>query len=147
MSAACDPRGVGAQIRMKLPFLAPPEARVAAAITARADLGPDGPLRAVARDAGLSDAMVVKVAKKPGLGGFRAALAVCRQTGGAAFPAEIPPDESAAGLVQKMLRAAIQALETLAILDTAAFDRAADLLHRARTMAAVDQRRGREERR
>ena len=66
-----DPRAVGAQIRMRLPGLTPLEAKVAADILARKDIDESMPLRAVAAGSGVSEAMVVKVAKKLGFAGFR----------------------------------------------------------------------------
>lgn len=135
MMAAFDPRTVGAQIRMKLPFLTPLEARVVDTITGRTDLSLTTQLRDVSQDAGVSDAMIVKIAKKLGFSGyrdFREALVVYRQTDVASLHAEISPDDSSADIVNKVFRTSLQAIEeTLSILDIAAFDRAADLLHGA----------------
>ena len=66
-----DPRAVGAQIRMRLPSLTPLEGKVAADILARKDITDAMPLREVAEGSGVSEAMVVKVAKKLGFAGFR----------------------------------------------------------------------------
>ncbi len=131
-----DPRAVGAQIRMKLPGLTPLEAKVASDILARKDIDEAMTLRDVATGSGVSEAMVVKVAKKLGFGGFRdfrQGLVDYYNSDTAALHSEIAPDDTAGQIVQKVFRTAMQALEeTFAILDLAAFDRAADYLHRAK---------------
>jgi DNA-binding MurR/RpiR family transcriptional regulator len=131
-----DPRAVGAQIRMKLPGLTPLEAKVAADILARKDIDESVPLRDVATGLGVSEAMVVKVAKKLGFAGFRdfrQGLVEYYRSDAAALHADIGADDTSGQIVQKVFRTAMQALEeTFAILDLAAFDRAADYLHRAR---------------
>lgn len=136
MIGVTDPRTIGAQIRMKMPSLTPLEARVMDTITERTDLTLSTSLRCVAEDAGVSDAMIVKIAKKMGFNGFREmreALVVYKQTDVASLHREISPDDSSSDIVQKVFRTATQALEeTMSILDIDAFDRAADLLHNAR---------------
>lgn len=131
-----DPRAVGAQIRMRLPGLTPLEAKVAADIPARKDIDEAMPLRDVAAVSGVSEAMVVKVAKKLGFTGFRdfrQGLVDYYRSDIAALHAEISADDTSGEIVQKVFRTAMQALEeTFAILDLEAFDRAADVLHRAR---------------
>lgn len=128
-----DPRAVGAQIRMHLPGLTPLEAKVAADILARKDIDEAMPLRDAAA---VSEAMVVKVAKKLGFTGFRdfrQGLVDDYRSDIAALHAEISADDTSGEIVQKVFRTAMQALEeTFAILDLEAFDRAADVLHRAR---------------
>lgn len=131
-----DPRSIGAQIRMQMPLLTPLEARVVDTITGRSDLSLNTALRQVAEDSGVSDAMVVKIAKKLGFNGFRdfrEALVVYRQTDVASLHSEISPDDSSADIIRKVFQTSMQALqETMSILDVVAFDRAADLLHGAR---------------
>ena len=131
-----DPRAIGAQIRMQMPLLTPLEARVVDTITGRTDLSEATALRQVAEDAGVSDAMVVKIAKKLGFNGFRdfrAALVAYNSSEVASLHSEISPDDSTADIIQKVFRTAVQALEeTMSILDVQAFERAADILHRAR---------------
>lgn len=135
MNVIHDPRSIGAQIRMKMPFLTPLEARVVDTLTGRADLSLTTALREVSEDAGVSDAMVVKIAKKLGFAGFRdfrEALVVYRQTDTASLHSEISPDDSSADIIRKVFQTSMQALEeTMSIIDVAAFDRAADLLHRS----------------
>ena len=131
-----DPRAVGAQIRMKLPGLTPLEAKVAADILALKDIDENVPLRDVATGSGVSEAMVVKVAKKLGFAGFREfrqGLVDYYRSDTAALHAEIEVTDTSGEIVQKVFRTAMQALEeTFAILDLQAFDRAADYLHRAK---------------
>lgn len=131
-----DPRTVGAQVRMKMPLMTPLEARVIDTITGRSQLDLTTSIREVADDAGVSDAMIVKIAKKLGFNGFRefrAALVSYRQSDVAAMHAEISPEDSSADIVKKVFNTAMQALEeTMSIIDMDAFDRAADLLHGAR---------------
>ena len=131
-----DARAVGAQIRVRLPSLTPLEGKVAAAILARKDITDTTPLREIAEAAGVSEPMVVKVAKKLGFDGFRdfrQGLIEYYQSESASLHTEITPDDTPGVIVQKVFRTAMQALEeTFAILDLEAFDRAADYLHRAR---------------
>jgi DNA-binding MurR/RpiR family transcriptional regulator len=121
---------------MRLPGLTPLEAKVAADILARKDIDEAMPLRDVAAVSGVSEAMVVKVAKKLGFTGFRdfrQGLVDYYRSDIAALHAEISADDTSGEIVQKVFRTAMQALEeTFAILDLEAFDRAADVLHRAR---------------
>lgn len=131
-----DPRAVGARIRMRLPHLTPLEVRVVESVTGRSDLAETTGLREIAADAGVSEPMVVKIAKKLGFSGFRefrAALVEYNRSDVAGLYSEISPDDSAGEIVEKVFRASMRALEeTLAILDIAAFERAADMLHGAR---------------
>ena len=131
-----DARTVGAQIRMKLPSLTPLEGKVAADILARKDITDTITLREVSEGSGVSDAMVVKVAKKLGFGGFREfrqGLIDYYQSDTAALHSEISAVDTAGEVVQKVFRTAMQALEeTFAILDLEAFERAANYLHRAK---------------
>lgn len=131
-----DPRAVGAQIRMRLPSLTPLEGKVAAAILDRKDIDAATPLKEIALVTGVSEAMVVKVAKKLGFAGFREfrqGLIDYYRSDTAGLHAEILPDDTAGEIVQKVFRTAMQALEeTFAILDLKAFDRAVDFLFQAK---------------
>jgi RpiR family transcriptional regulator, repressor of rpiB and als operon len=131
-----DPRAVGAQIRMKLPGLTPLEGKVATDILARRDIDESTALREVAMGSGVSEAMVVKVAKKLGFSGFRdfrQGLVDYYGSDTANLYSEVSAQDTAGEVVQKVFRAAMQALEeTFAILDVEAFERASDFLHRAR---------------
>jgi RpiR family transcriptional regulator, repressor of rpiB and als operon len=131
-----DPKAVGAQIRMRLPSLTPLEGKVAADVLARRDITDATSLREVAEGSGVSDAMVVKVAKKLGFAGFREfrqGLIGYYGSDTAMLHSEISVDDTAGQVVQKVFRTAMQAIEeTFAILDLEAFERAADYLHRAK---------------
>ena len=131
-----DSRTVAAQIRMRLPSLTPLEAKVADNVLARKSLDVKMSLKEVADGSGVSEAMVVKVAKKLGFSGFRGfrqGLIDYYQDETAGLYSEISADDSSTEIVQKVFRASMQASEeTFAILDVAVFDRAADLLHCAR---------------
>lgn len=131
-----DPRAIGAQIRTKLPSLTPLEGKVAADILARKDIDETTPLREIALKSAVSEAMVVKVAKKLGFDGFRdfrQGLVDYYRLDSANLHAEIAAADTAGEIVQKVFRTAMQALEeTFAILDLEAFERAADYLARAK---------------
>ena len=131
-----DARAVGAQIRMRLPSLTPLEGKVATEILARRDIDETTPLRTVAEGSGVSEAMVVKIAKKLGFAGFRdfrQGLVDYYNSDTAALHSEIGAQNTAGQIVQKVFRTAMQALEeTFAILDLEAFERATEFLHRAR---------------
>ena len=131
-----DAHAVGAQIRMRLPSLTPLAGKVAADILARKDIDRETPLRSVAEGSGVSEAMVVKVAKKLGFAGFgefRRGLVDYCNSDTAALHSGIGPQDTAGRIVQKVFRATMQALEeTFAVRDPEAFERAADFLHRAR---------------
>lgn len=120
---------------MLLPELTPSEARVAEVMLRSAADDPL-PLKQVAADAEISEAMVVKTAKRLGFKGFRelrAALSAYKRQPHVDLHEDLKPEDTAEVIVQKVFRTAIQALEeTLAILDMAGFRRAADLIHSAR---------------
>ncbi len=130
-----DARSVGAQIRMRLPQLTPLELRVVDMITSREDLTDTTSIKQVANDASVSEAMIVKIAKKLGFSGFRelrGGLVEYRQSDVANLYSEISPEDSSASIIQKVFRTSMQALEeTVAILDIEAFDRAADIMFHA----------------
>ena len=130
-----DPRTVGPRIRMLLPELTRSEARVAE-LMLRSASGDPLPLKQVAADAEISEAMVVKTAKRLGFSGFRelrSALSAYKQQPNVDLHEDLGEHDSAEVIVQKVFRTAIQALEeTLAILDMDGFRRAADLIHSAR---------------
>ena len=101
----------------------------------RRDFDENIPLKQIAEEAGVSEAMVVKITKKLGFTGyrdFRTAVYEYNRLPTAEMHQELSVDDSSGEIVQKVFRTSIQALEeTLAILDIEAFDRAADLLYRA----------------
>jgi DNA-binding MurR/RpiR family transcriptional regulator len=132
---AMDPRTVGPRIRMMLPEMSPLE-RAIAAYLLRRDFDESVPLKAVADHAGVSEAMVVKTAKKLGFDGYRelrAAVVAYNRQPAVDLHEELRPGDGAETILKKVFRTSIQALEeTLAILDVEAFARAAELVHGAR---------------
>ncbi len=129
-----DVRTVGPRIRMLLPELTPSEMRVTE-IMLRSAANDGLQLKQVAADASISEAMVVKTAKRLGFTGFRelrSALNAYKQLPNVDLHEDLGPDDSAEVIVQKVFRTAIHALEeTLAILDMEGFKRAAALIHGA----------------
>ncbi len=130
-------RAVGPRIRMMLPQLTTLEARVVELALGRREFNEATSLQSVAKAAEVSEAMIVKVAKKLGYDGyrdFRASLAAYNRLPVVELHQELARDDSTTTILQKVFRTAVQALEeTLAILDPADIERAADLLYRART--------------
>jgi RpiR family transcriptional regulator, repressor of rpiB and als operon len=130
-----DPRTVGPRIRMMLRELTPSETRITEVLLHNA-ADDTMPLKRVAEEAGVSEALVVKTAKRLGFDGYRelrAALSAYKRQPHVDLHEDIEPDDSVETIVRKVFRTSIQALEeTLAILDMNAFARAAALLHGAR---------------
>jgi DNA-binding MurR/RpiR family transcriptional regulator len=131
-----DPRTVGPRIRMMMPHLTPLEARVVDMILGRRDFDATIPLKTVADDAGVSEAMIIKIAKKLGFAGFkdfRSALDGYNRLPTAELHQELSPDDTGRGIAEKVFRTSLHALEeTLSIFDPEAFERAADLIFHAR---------------
>ncbi|WP_413991698.1 MurR/RpiR family transcriptional regulator [Labrys okinawensis] len=131
-----DPRTVGPRIRMMMPHLTPLEGRVVENILGRKDFDETTALKSVADDAGVSEAMIVKIAKKLGFSGFkdfRTGLVDYHNLPTAELHQELSPDDTGMEIAQKVFRTSIHALEeTLSILDPEAFERAADLIFAAR---------------
>lgn len=131
-----DSRAVGAQIRMRLPNLTPLELRVVDTIMNRKDMTDSTSLKEIAGHSVVSEAMIVKIAKKLGFKGFRdlrLGLVAYNQSDAANLYREISSDDTSASIIQKVFHTSMQALEeTIAILDIDAFDRAADILHRSK---------------
>lgn len=136
MAEMMDPKSIGPRIRMMMPNLTPLEARVVDTVFGRRDFSDATALKEVAEDAGVSEAMVVKIAKKLGFSGyrdFRANVAEYVRLPIAELQEELSPDDTATEIINKVFRASVQALEeTLAIADVESFERAADLIHGAR---------------
>lgn len=131
-----DPRAIGAQIRMRLPHLTPLEKKVVESITLKTDFSEQTSLKEIAQENNVSEAMVVKLAKKLNFSGFRdfrSSLIYYNHSEVANLHEEIEPEDSSEQLLAKVFRTSIQAIEeTSSILDVAAFDRAAELLFKAR---------------
>jgi RpiR family transcriptional regulator, repressor of rpiB and als operon len=134
MNVTFDPRTVGPRIRMMLREMTPSEARITA-ILLRSAADDAMPMKRLADEAGVSEAMVVKTAKRLGFAGYRelrAALLEYKRQPNVDLHQEVTPDDTAQTIVQKVFRTSIQALEeTLAILSMDAFLHAVELIHGA----------------
>lgn len=134
--SANDPKTIGPRIRMMMPHLTPLELKVVDGILARTDFGPDTSIRTIAEEAGVSEAMIVKIAKKLGLKGYRdlrAGLIVYNSLPTAVLHQDIDAEDTDADIARKVFRTSVQALEeTLSILDPVAFQQACDLIFHAR---------------
>lgn len=134
--AMMDPRVIGAHIRMRMPSLTPLELRVLENIIARADFSELTSIKEIASENGVSEAMIVKMAKKLEFNGFRefrANLVLYRQQDVSRLFNEIAPDDSMETLISKVFYNSVQALEeTRAILDPRLLERSAELLFNAR---------------
>lgn len=135
-SESFDTKAVGPRIRMMMPLLTPLEAKVVDTVFAMRDFSDDTSLKQIADDAGVSEAMVVKITKKLGFAGyrdFRTAVSQYNRQPTAEMHQELSVDDTSIEIVQKVFRTSINALEeTLSILDMVAFDKAADLIHSAK---------------
>ena len=135
MSVA-DPKTVGPRIRMMMPQLTPLEARVVEMILGRRDFDGTTGIKTVADEAGVSEAMIVKIAKKLGFSGFKAfrsGIVDYNRLPTADLHQELSPDDTGPQIAQKVFRTSIHALEeTLSILDADAFERSVDLIFAAR---------------
>jgi DNA-binding MurR/RpiR family transcriptional regulator len=121
---------------MMMPLLTPLEARVVETVFALRSFDDETSLKEIATEAGVSEAMVVKIAKKLGFAGyreFRNAVAQYNRLPTAEMHQELSLEDTSEEIIQKVFRTSIHALEeTLSIMDVEAFDRAADLIHGAR---------------
>jgi RpiR family transcriptional regulator, repressor of rpiB and als operon len=126
---------VGAHIRMMRPTLTPLETRIIDSVINH-PFDKDTSLRQVSQTAEVSEAMVVKTAKKLGFEGFRdfrRRISDYNRLPTAALHQEISSDDSAREVLSKVFNTAIQALqETLAIIDVPTFERVVEAIHRAR---------------
>lgn len=133
---AANPQALVARIRMGMPNLTRREAQVINVLMSMHDMDESTSIRDVSKAAAVSDAMVVKIAKKLGFEGFRdirAGLVEYNRSDSAGLFSELAPEDTCAEVVEKVFRTSIQALEeTRAILDLEAFERAATLLSGAR---------------
>jgi RpiR family transcriptional regulator, repressor of rpiB and als operon len=132
-----DPRKVGPRIRMMIPEMSPAEVRITEILLEQAGEA-DVPIKQVALQAEVSEAAVVKTAKRLGYAGYRelrSALQAYRRQPHVDLHQDVEPDDTAETIVEKVFRTSIQALqETQAILDMEGFKFAADLIHKARQL-------------
>jgi DNA-binding MurR/RpiR family transcriptional regulator len=135
MNSLNDLKAVGPRIRMMMPLLTPLEVRVVETVFALRNFTDETALKEIAAEAGVSEAMVVKIAKKLGFSGyrdFRSAVSQYSQLPTAEMHQELSLEDTSREIIQKVFRTSINALEeTLAIIDMDAFDRAADLVNRS----------------
>ncbi|XBS67896.1 MurR/RpiR family transcriptional regulator [Acerihabitans sp. KWT182] len=133
-----DPRAIGAQIRMRLPQLTPLEIKVVESITSKENLSESTPLKDIAIENNVSEAMIVKLAKKlnfTGFRDFRTSLVHYNHSEVANLHKEISPNDSSEELLVKVFKTSIQAIEeTKTIIDIKAFERAAEIIYRARNI-------------
>ena len=131
-----NPQALVARIRMGMPNLTTREAQVINILMGMEDMDESTSIRDVSNAASVSDAMVVKIAKKLGFEGFRdirAGLLEYNRSDSARLFSELAPEDTSAEVVDKIFSTSIQALEeTRAILDLEAFEKAASLLSGAR---------------
>jgi len=127
---------VGPQIRMALPTLTSKEQSVVRYLLGKGSAVGQLPIAEVAQDNGVSDAMIVKIAKKLGYNGYRDlrdSLYGYSQLAVNSLFEEFSPTDSHSEIVDKVFRTAIQALEeTRAILCIDDFNAAVTALYNAR---------------
>ena len=100
-----DPRTVGPRIRMMMPHLTPLEARVVDMILGSRQFDETTSLKTVADDAKVSEAMIVKIAKKLGFSGFkefRSGIVDYNRLPTADLHQEISPDDTGPEIAQKV---------------------------------------------
>lgn len=134
--AMMDPRSIGAHIRMHKPDMTPLELKVLDGIIARTNFSEQTSLKEIAEENKVSEAMIVKIAKKLDFNGFRefrSNLVLYRQLDVSRLFSEISPEDNMDQLVHKVFSNAMQALEeTKAILSVKDLEQSAQLLSSAR---------------
>lgn len=129
-----EPSTVGARLRALRPMLTPLENRILD-VAFEEGFEDTTPLTYVAEQAGVSEAMVVKTAKKFGFAGFRdfrEQVSAYNAQPSAALHKEIGPEDNQTDIMRKVFNTAIQALqETLAIIDLETFAKVVDAISAA----------------
>jgi DNA-binding MurR/RpiR family transcriptional regulator len=124
------------RLRAHLTSLTPLETSVLFTLLHRRATGEDTLLKCAASETGVSEALIVKIAKKLGFEGFRQlreALSEHNRVSQADLHEELCVADGARAHLQKVLQASVQALEQgLASVSPEALERAADCLHSAR---------------
>jgi RpiR family transcriptional regulator, repressor of rpiB and als operon len=124
------------RLRACFSSLTPLEASALFALVQRRDTGEDTLLKCAAGEIGVSEALIVKIAKKLGFEGFRQlreALIEHNRLAQADLHDELSAAEGACARLQKVLRMSVHALEQgLTSVSPEALERAADCLHAAR---------------
>lgn len=131
-----DERPTACCIRERLQTLTALEARVISALADQGTMDENTLLKVVAAEVGVSEAMVIKVAKKIGFDGFRslrAALAERNRLPLAKAHEELSGRPSAGAVAARVCRASVIALQgTFAALATDGLERAAQSVYAAR---------------
>jgi RpiR family transcriptional regulator, repressor of rpiB and als operon len=124
------------RLRAHLSSLTALEACALFTLVHRGAIGEDTLLKCAAAETGVSEALIVKIAKKLGFDGFRQlreALSEHNRLARADLHEELCAAEGTCARLQKVLRASVRALEQgLARVSPEALERAADCLHAAR---------------
>lgn len=127
-----DIRSIGPRIRMVMPGLTAREQQVVHFMLDTGSEIADLTIGEVALQNGVSEAMVVKLAKKLGYNGYRdlkEMLYRYSQLPVTEMYQELDPDDTPEVIIQKLFKTSIQALEeTLAILNLTDFNRAVDVI-------------------
>lgn len=130
--AMMDPRTIGAHIRMHKPNLSSLELKVLDSIIARKDFSEQTSLKEIAEENQVSEAMIVKIAKKLEFNGFRefrANLVLYRQLDVSRLFNEISAQDNMLQLIDKVFGNSMQALEeTKTLLNPDDLNACADLL-------------------
>jgi len=130
-----DISSIGPRLRMMVSALTPLEEKLVNTVLSN-DFDEQIPLKIVAERCDMSQAMVVKTAKKLGFTGFkelRIKVSAYNRLPITDMHQELSVTDTAREIVTKVFRTSAQALEeTLAILDMDAFERAAELLANAK---------------
>jgi len=131
---ADDVSAIGPRLRLMLASLTTLESRLVHAVLSN-DFDERTSVKSVARRCEMSEAMVVKTAKKLGFSGFkelRSKAAHYNRLPITEMHQELSPSDTTREIVSKVFRTSVQAIEeTLAILDMTAFEKAADMLAHA----------------
>jgi DNA-binding MurR/RpiR family transcriptional regulator len=134
--AASPPLNLAARLRAHLSSLTALEASALFTLVHRGATAQDTLLKCVAGETGVSEALIVKIAKKLGFDGFRQlreALAEHHRSAHADLHDELCVAEGAGARLLKTLRTSVQAIEQgLGSVSPEALERAADCLHAAR---------------
>jgi RpiR family transcriptional regulator, repressor of rpiB and als operon len=127
---------LAARLRERLSSLTSLEAAALFTLIQRRATGEDTLLKCAAGETGVSEALIVKIAKKLGFEGFRQlreALGEHNRLAQADLHEELCVADGACARLQKVLRASVRALEQgLARVSPEALERAADCLHAGR---------------
>lgn len=131
-----DIRSIGPQIRMMLPGLTPREQQVVRYLLDQGSAIMELTIGEVAREGDVSEALIVKLAKKLGYNGYRDLKDMLFQY--SQLPVtdmyqELDPDDTPEVIIDKLFKTSIQALEeTRAVLNMEDFNKAVDAILNAR---------------